>query len=150
MVANFVLKTRKPAAGRRLVVLVDLARREVVLLVIERIVGDVHLAVDAEERAVGVDHGGRVVVHAGAALLEDRHDEDDAELLGERAHALDDRPGDRLGEIEALGVGDLAEVGGVEELLEADDLRAALRGFPHFGDRLLRARPWRHPAPAAG
>ena len=69
---------------------------------------------------------GGVAVDARAALLEDRHDEDDAELLRERLHALGRRPRNRLGEIEALALSvDLAEVRRVEELLEADDLRAA-------------------------
>src|SRR6185312_17404564 len=54
----------------RFIVLIHLAGREIVLLVIERIVRDVHLAVHAEQRAVRIDHRGRVVVETGAALLE--------------------------------------------------------------------------------
>src|SRR4051812_8452652 len=46
------------------------ARREVELLVIKRIVGDVHLAVDAQDRSVRVDDGRRVVIQAGRALFE--------------------------------------------------------------------------------
>ena len=69
------------------------------------------------------------MVDARTALLEDRHDDHDAELAREPLHALGDRPRNRLGEIEALRVGHFAEVRRVEELLQADDLRAARGGF---------------------
>ena len=51
---------RRP--DRAVLVLRRIARREVVFLVEERVVGDVHLAIHAEQRAVGVDHGRRVAV----------------------------------------------------------------------------------------
>ena len=54
---------------------------EVVLLVEQRIVRDVHLAIHAQQRAVGVDDRGRVAVDAARLPLEDRHDEHDLELL---------------------------------------------------------------------
>ena len=43
-------------------------------------------------------------------------------------------PGNRLGEVEALALLRFAEVRRVEELLEADDLRAARRGFANALD----------------
>src|SRR6266700_3373936 len=42
----------------------SVAGREVILLIIKRIVGDVHLAKDAEERAVGVEDRGRIMIDA--------------------------------------------------------------------------------------
>ena len=69
--------------------------REVVLLLVAGTVGDVRLAVDAEHRAVGVDHRQRVEVASPGALEErDRHH--DAELGGEVREACDRRvPGER-------------------------------------------------------
>ena len=61
----------------------EIARREVELLIIERIVRDMHFAVNAQQRTVRVDHGGRIVVNAGRALLENRDDHDDRMRLCE-------------------------------------------------------------------
>src|ERR1019366_6784074 len=47
----------------------EVAWSEIELLVIERVVRDVHLAIDAQERAVGIDDRRRVVVEAGGPLL---------------------------------------------------------------------------------
>ena len=62
------------------------ARREVVLLVEERVVRDVHLPVDAEQRAVGVDDGRRIPVNPRRLPLEQRHDQDDRQLAGQPLH----------------------------------------------------------------
>src|SRR5580658_959321 len=60
----------------------EIARSEVIFLVIERIIGDVHLAVKTAQGSVRVKHGGGVVVDAGGAFLEQRGNEDDPKLLG--------------------------------------------------------------------
>ncbi len=83
------------------------------------------LAVLAEVGAVRVDHGGGVVVETGLLDLEHRGDDHHAGLARELRH-----PGDggavrhRLGPAVVLRLLDLAEVGGVEDLLEPDDPRA--------------------------
>ena len=59
------------------------------------------------------------------------------ELLRELLHRVGRRPGNRLGEIEALALLRLAEVRRVEQLLEADDLRALVGGFADARDRAL-------------
>ena len=82
----------------------EVAGREVELLVVERVVGDVHLAVLAEERAVGVDDRGRVVVEPLGALLEERRDDHHAELARELRQRLGGRARDRLGEREVAVV----------------------------------------------
>lgn len=97
------------------------------------------LAVLAEVGAVGVDHRRGVVVEAGLLDLEDRHDDDHARLAGQIPHAPDRRPvRDGFRPAVVLGLLDLAEVGGVEHLLEADDPRALPGGlasvFLVFGD----------------
>ena len=53
----------------------QVAGREVVFFEVQRVVGDVHLAVDAQQRAVGVDHQRGVVIHARRAPLEQRADD---------------------------------------------------------------------------
>ena len=65
----------------------EVAGREVVLLVVERVVGDVHLAIEAAERAVGVEDDRRVVVDPGRAALEDRADDDHPGLSRDLAPA---------------------------------------------------------------
>src|SRR4029077_19128939 len=47
----------------------EIARSEIKFLVIERIVRNVHLAIFSEERSVGVQNHGRIVVDAGGATL---------------------------------------------------------------------------------
>src|ERR1700692_1485529 len=48
----------------------QIAGREIKLFVIERIIGNMHLAIDAQQRAVGVEDRRGVVVQAGGATLE--------------------------------------------------------------------------------
>jgi len=48
----------------------QVARREVELLVVKRVVRDVHLPVDAQQRTVRVDDRGGVVVEPFSPLLE--------------------------------------------------------------------------------
>src|SRR5690348_15095818 len=97
------------------------ARDEVILLVEERIVGDVHLPIHAEERSVGVDDGGRIPVHATRLLLEDRNDENDAELLRHRLHRISRWSGNRLSDVETFALLRFTEVRRIEELFEAND-----------------------------
>jgi hypothetical protein len=106
-----------------------IAGGEVILLVEQRVIGDVHLPVHAEQRPVGVDDRGRVPVDAGGLALEERDDDDDAELSRELLHRAHGRSGDRLREVEPLALLRFAEVRGVEQLLEADDSRPARRGL---------------------
>src|SRR5207248_3136821 len=63
--------------------------------------------------------------------LEERHDEHYRELFRQRLHAVGGRSRDRLSDVEALELLRLREVRRVEELLEANDLRAARGGFAH-------------------
>ena len=124
----------------------EVARAEVELLPEPVEVRQVVLAVLAEDRAVGIDDDGGVVVHAGDVLLVDREDHDQVQLLRQRREALHDRPVGRLGVAVVLLVLRDAEVRTVEQLLEADHLRALGRGIPRellvlVEHRLLVARP---------
>jgi hypothetical protein len=86
-----------------------------------------HLAVYADERPVRVDHRRGVVIDAGSAALEHRHDDHHAQLTRELLHAFGNRSRNRLRQVEAFGVVNLAEVRRVEQLLHANDLCAAGR-----------------------
>ena len=134
IVAYRVFHTRKPPGFTGLfavVVEMPVARGEVILLVEQRVVGDVHLPVDAKQAAIGVDDRRRVPVEAGGLPLENRHDDHDGQLAGKLLHRVGRRPGNRFGEIEAIALLRLAEVERVEQLLQADDLRASPGRVPH-------------------
>src|ERR1700675_2380091 len=102
----------------------EVAGSEIKFLVVERIVGDVHLAVDAAQRAICIEDRGRVVIETGRALLEERRDQHDFISLGGGGKLLRARAGNRLGKIEQSGVFALAEILGLEEFGQADDVRA--------------------------
>ena len=116
---------------------VEIAGGEVKFFVVAGIVGDVHLAVAADDFAGLVDDGGGVVIDAGRAALEDRRDDDYFPRLGHGAKRFGGRAGNRLGEIEKFRVLDLTRVMRAEQLLGADDLRAAAGGLLDFGDSLV-------------
>ena len=65
----------------------EVARGEIKLLVIRRVIRDVHLAILPEQLAVGADDRGGVVVKAGGAFLEERGDDDRAGLARDFASA---------------------------------------------------------------
>ena len=96
-----------------------------------------HLAISAEERSIGVDDGRGVSVNARGLSLEDRHHQHHLQLSRQLSHPLYGRSGNWLGEIEALVLLRLAEVGRVEKLLQADNLGAL---FGCLADVGLRAR----------
>ena len=127
---NFVSNARKPRSPGR----------EVELLEEQRIVRDVHLAVDAEQRAIGIDDCRRVVVEARGALLEERSDDHDAQFGGERAEAIGGGAGNGFRQIEQPRVFFAAEILRAEQFLQADDLRALSRGFADSLDGTVEIR----------
>src|SRR5712691_4605189 len=62
-----------------------IARRKIKLLVIERVVRDVHLAIFADKFSIRVDDSGGVVIDTGPAFLKQGRDDDDAKLAREFA-----------------------------------------------------------------
>ncbi len=56
----------------------QVARREVVLLEVERIVRDVHLAIDADDVAGGIERDRGVVIKTRSAALKERGNDRDA------------------------------------------------------------------------
>ena len=88
----------------------EVAGREIVFLVVGRVVRDVHLAVHARHPPIDVDRRGAVVVQSGSPALEDGRDDDHPRLLRRLPERVRARSGDRLGEIEHASVFGLGEV----------------------------------------
>ena len=88
-----------------------------------------HFAVNAEQRAVGVDDDGRIVVDARRAPLKQRSDDDYPQLGGQPAKRCGGWTGDGFGQIEERGIFLAAEILRAEQLLEADNLRPAASGL---------------------
>src|SRR5208282_4440594 len=103
----------------------EVAGSEVKLFVIKRVVGDVHLAVQAAQRAVVVEDGCGVVVNAGGALLEERCHQHDSVLTSGGRKFFGTRAGDRFGQIEEGMIFALAEILSLKKFGQADDLRSA-------------------------
>src|SRR5262245_4074262 len=119
------------AGALAVVIEMAIARREVILLVKQRIVRDVHLPIDAEKRAVRVDYRGRISIDARGLTFEERDNDDDLQLPGNRLHPLGRRPGNRLRQVEPVTVLRLAEVLRIEQFFQTDDLRPAAGGVAH-------------------
>src|ERR1700735_3253751 len=79
---------------------IEIAGGEIEFLVVARVVGDVHLAVAADDFSGLVDDGGGVVIDAGRATLEDRRDDYYFSRFGDGAERFGGRAGNWLGEIE--------------------------------------------------
>src|SRR6185369_8054629 len=113
----------------------EIARSEIILFVVQRIVGNVHFAVFAEEPAVGVDHRASVVINAGGAALKKGNDQSDFALLGDLCKFVGGGAWNRLGKIEQRGILLAAKIFAPEKFVERDDLRAASRRFTYFVHR---------------
>ena len=97
-----------------------------------------HFPVEPEQAAVGIEHDRRVVVDPGGAAFEERSDDYRAGLLREAAQLFAGGTGNRLGEVEELGVFTLAEIGRAEELLQTHDLGPGSRRLLDAGDSLVQ------------
>ena len=109
--------------------------REVELLVVSGVVGDVHLAVEPDDPAVLSENGRAVVVQPGGAPLEDRRDDRDAVAPRGLTESLGRRSRHRLGQVEDRRVLALAEVTRPEELRQADDPGPGARRLADPGNR---------------
>jgi hypothetical protein len=120
---------------------------EVELLVIAGALRDVRLAVDAQYRAVGVDHHQAVEVGV-VRTLEHGHRQHDAEIRREAGEAQDGWIlGHRGGQLEVTRQVILAEVRRLEELLNEYHLGPSPGRLAH---QPLRIRDVRLAVPAAG
>ena len=94
-----------------------------------------HLAVFAEERAVGVEDRAGVVIDAGGAPFEQRSDNDDLFFFRDFRERFGGGAGNGFGEIEKVGIFLAAEIFAAKKFVHADDLRAARGRFTDFFDR---------------
>src|SRR5208283_2112045 len=78
----------------------QIAGREIKLLVVKRIIGDVHLAVGPAQHAIRIENRGGVVIKARRTFLEERRNQHDFILEGCGGKPLRGRAGDRLRKIE--------------------------------------------------
>src|SRR5258708_26745540 len=74
----------------------EIAGREVKLLIVKRVVGNVHLAVESAQRAIGIERCRCIVVEAGGALFEQRSNQDHSMLAGRGGDLLVRRSGNRF------------------------------------------------------
>ena len=88
----------------------EIAGCEIELFEVQRVVGNVHLAVDAEQRTVGVDDRRRIVIDAGRPLFEQGGNDHDLVLLRELLKRGGAFARDRFGEPEVFMVRALAEI----------------------------------------
>ena len=122
MVACLVFHALEPA------IVSAVARREVELLVVERVVGDVHLAIHAHQRTVGVNDRGGVVIEAAQRASQTG----EATITTPNSLAIFENrsvlgPGIALGRLEEAVVLDLAEILAAVNFLRADDLTRRFR-----------------------
>src|ERR1019366_4167742 len=117
-----------------------IAGSEIIFFVVKRIVGNVHLAINADERAIGIAAGikdrDRVVIEPRRALLEERRDQHNFILQGGGGELLRPRARDRLREIEQSGVFALAEILRLEELGQTNNVGAFSCRLRHAIERL--------------
>jgi hypothetical protein len=107
----------------------EIAGGEIKFFVVERIVGNVHLAIFAEVGAVGVEDGAGIVVNAGGAAFKNGNDESNFLFFGDLGEALGGRTGNGFGEIEEFGVFGAAKIFAGEKFVETDDLSATRGRF---------------------
>src|SRR6185369_12570246 len=88
----------------------EIARGEVEFFIVERIVRDVHLAVDAGDRVIGVEDHGSVMVDPRGPSFEHRSDDDDLSRLCKRAQSLGRWSRNRFSEPEVPLVFALAKI----------------------------------------
>src|SRR6266571_3105336 len=115
-----------------------IARREIEFFAVERIVRDVHLAVNTQQRAVRVDDGGGVVIESGGAFFEQGNDDDHALALRQFLKRFRGGAGNRFGEFEIGVVFALAKIKRAEQFLGADELGALPGGAPGQGEDFLK------------
>ena len=111
----------------------EVAGGEVEFLVVGGVVGNVHLAIFAGDRAVAFKDHGSVVVEARCAALEERGDEHNGVSACEIAEKCGRGPRDGFREIEKFGVFCLTEIGRVVQFLQHHEFGTAPGGGGNVG-----------------
>ena len=95
----------------------EIAWGEVELLVVGRIIGDVHLAIDACDGTIFLKDHGSVVVEPCCTTLKERGDDHHTKLFGKFAIELGRGSWDGFCKVEVVHILHLTEIQGVVELL---------------------------------
>ena len=109
---------------------------------VQRIVGNVHLAVFPGERAVRIQNHGRIVIDARRAPLEERAYDHHIQAARQFSERFGRWAGDRLRQLEKIGIFLAAKILPAKKLLQADDLRPARRRVANIRFRLDEVIPW--------
>src|SRR6266404_577764 len=99
-----------PGIFRLMSLKAQVARGEIEFFVIERIVGNVHLAILAGDLSIGVDNHRRVVISAGGALFTKRGDNKVLLPAGDFTQGFSRWPGNSFGQLKEFDVLSLAEI----------------------------------------
>ena len=105
----------------------EIARSEIKLFVVERVVGNMHFPIQSQHRAISINDGGAVVINSRGSLLEDRSNDHHFMLSREFLEGFGRWAGDRLGQAEEIVIFRLAKVLRTKQFLGADNLRALPR-----------------------
>ncbi len=95
----------------------EIAGGEIKFFVVQRVVGDVHFSIFAEEAAVRIEHRAGIVVNAGSAAFEEGNDQDDFLFFRHFGECVGCRTGNGLSEIEELGIFLAAEIFGTKKFM---------------------------------
>ena len=105
----------------------EVARGEVELLVIGRVIRNVHLAILSGYASVLFYHYCRIVIQSRSTALEERSNDYHAQILGQLAVEFGRWTGNRFGKVEILYIFYLAEVERVVKFLQYNEFCATLR-----------------------
>ena len=89
-----------------------------------------HLAIDAREPSVAVQHNGGVVVHTRATALEHGTHDHQAQFRCQPTEPLGGRAGDRFGAVEPRRFLSLAKIVAVVQFLEQNEAAPSVRRLP--------------------
>ena len=104
----------------------QVARSKVELLVVGRIIRNMHLAVFSGYASILLNHHRRIVIQPRSTALEERSNNHYAQILGQLAVEFGRRTRDGFSEVEVLYILYLAEVERVMKLLQYDEFCATL------------------------
>ena len=107
----------------------EIAGSEIKFFVVERVVGNMHLAIFAGERSIVLENCGGVVVDAGSTAFEQGSDDSDMLFFRDAAKFFRRGAGNGLGEIEERVIFPLTKILGAKQLGQADDIGAGAGSF---------------------
>jgi hypothetical protein len=106
----------------------EVARSEVELLVVGRVIGNMHLAMDTGDGAISLEDNSCIVVKPRCPAFEEAGDEYNAMLTRKGAEELGRRTRNGFGKVEVIDGLHLTEIGRVVELLKHNEL-SSTRGY---------------------